>query len=199
MAKLLNPLSATIVAIIIGTAVGLFWYRTKAQAILAALPVRTVAGPTGPKAMAEAKAKGWDFWTVEVDNLSSELKGEKERLKTESDQLDIKAQRLAAESQELDKIRANLDAMRREINDRVVEVGADESKNLRTLAAMYSNLTPAGAVTIFQEMDDSTAIKIMSLMKPDIVGPILEAMAHGGQTQAHRAAVLSDRFRLLKS
>lgn len=193
MAKILNPMSATAVAIILGVALGLFWYRTKAQALIAAVVVH----PAAAHAVA-AKEKGWDFWTVEVDNLSSELKGEKERLKAESDQLDLKAQRLAAEEQELDKIRANLDVMRREINDRVVEVGADESKNLHTLAAMYSTLSPAAAVTIISEMDDATAIKIMAMMKPDIVGPILEVMAHNSQADAHRAAVLSDRFRLLK-
>ena len=196
MAKILNPISATAVAIILGMVVGLAWYRSKAQALLAA--VLLTRPQTAHAAAVEAKAKGWDFWTVEVDNLSSELKGEKERLKAESDQLDIKAQRLASEQQELEKIRTNLDLMRRDINDRVVEVGADESKNLRTLAAMYSNLSPAAAVAIINEMDDATAIKILSLMKPDVVGPILEVMAQGGQGEAHRAAVLSDRFRLLK-
>ena len=193
MAKILNPMSATIVAVFLGVAVGLAWYQVKARPMLATTAPRPVA------ARAVEKEKGWDFWTIEVDNLSSELKGEKERLRAEAEQLDLKAQRLASEEQELKKVRANLDSMRKEINDRVVEISADESKNLRTLSQMYTNLTPKAAVAIIQEMDDTMAIKILSLMKPDIVGPIFEAMAQNGQTDARRAAALSDRLRLLKS
>ena len=189
MTKLLNPVSATIAAIILGVGVGLAAYMMKAKALVAAIMSRPHA------TQQTARAKGWDFWTVEVDNLSAELKDEKARLRAESDALDLKAQRIAAEEADLEKTRASLDAMRKEINDRVVEVGADESKNLRSLAAMYSNLSPAAAVNIIGEMDDTTAIKILSLMKPDVVGPIFEAMS---QANAHRAAVLSDRLRLLK-
>jgi flagellar motility protein MotE (MotC chaperone) len=191
MAKILNPVSATVIAILLGVAVGLGAYMTKAKALVAAVAARAhvTASPQ------EAHAKGWDFWTVEVDNLSSELKDEKARLRAESDALDLKAQRIAAEEADLEKTRASLDAMRKEINDRVVEVGADESKNLRSLAAMYSSLSPAAAVNIIGELDDATAIKILALMKPDVVGPIFEAMSG---SNAHRAAVLSDKLRLIK-
>ena len=196
IAKILNPVTATIVAVFIGIAVGLAWYQVKARPILSAIAPRPAAGAA---AEAAQKEKGWDFWTIEVENLSGELKGEKERLRAEAEQLDLKAQRLASEEQELKKVRMNLESMRKEINDRVVEISADESKNLRTLSQMYSNLTPKAAVAIIQEMDDTTAIKILSLMKPDIVGPIFETMAQNGQTDARRAAALSDRLRLLKS
>ncbi len=51
-------------------------------------------------------------------------------------------------------------------------------------------------------MDDTTAVKILSLMKPDVVGPIFEEMSKTAGTEgplARRAAVLSEKLRLVKS
>jgi flagellar motility protein MotE (MotC chaperone) len=84
----------------------------------------------------------------------------------------------------------------------LIEVTADESKNLRTLASTYTSLTPKAAVTILREMDDTTAVKILSLMKPDVVGPIFEEMARNAATDAplaRRAAQLSEKLRLMKA
>ena len=83
-----------------------------------------------------------------------------------------------------------------------IAINTDEAKNLRSLAQTYSTLTPHAAVAIIREMDDTTVVKILSLMKPDVVGPIFEEMAgaSGGDTSlAQHAAVLSDKLRLMKS
>ncbi len=57
-------------------------------------------------------------------------------------------------------------------------------------------------MAIFKEMDDTTAVKILSLMKPDVVGPIFEEMSSlatpEGAPLARRAAVLSEKLRLMK-
>ena len=151
----------------------------------------------------ELKQKGWDFWTIEIDNLSNELKGERARLKKESELLDQRGVRLAAEENELGKVRTSIEALRKEIADKVIEITADELKNLRTLAQTYSVLTPRAAVAIFREMDDATAVKILSLMKADVVGPIFEQMSQTANTDgtplARRAALLSERLRLMKA
>ena len=79
---------------------------------------------------------------------------------------------------------------------------ADEAKNLKSLAQTYTNLTPKAAVAIIKEMDDITVVKILSLMKADIVGPIFEEMAKSNDATnqlARRAAVLSEKLRLMKS
>ena len=97
---------------------------------------------------------------------------------------------------------ADIEAMRAEIGRKVIEITADESKNLRTLAQTYSNLTPKGAVAILREMDDTTVVKILSLMKSDAVGPIFEEMAKTTApdgTLARRAALLSEKLRLMKA
>ncbi len=168
----------------------------------AALPLLELAATARPKPVDDKKAKGWDFWTIEVENLSTDLKEERARLRQQAEQQDQRAARLAAEQRELDKIRAGIDGLRQQIADKVIEITADEAKNSRTLAQTYTNLSPRAAVAIFREMDDLTAVKILSLMKPDVVGPIFEEMSRTAGTDgplSRRAAVLSEKLRLMKA
>lgn len=191
-----NPAFVATLGLIFGLAAGLGWIWRAGELIVAqAIAARTVAAT-------KQKAQGWDFWTIEIDNLASELKGEKERLRQLGEQLDTRGARLAAERQELDKIRAELDRMKKEIGDKVIEINADEAKNLKTLATTYANLTPRAAVAIIRELDDVTAVKILALMKPDTVSPIFEEMsrtAAADGTLAKRVAVLSEKLRLMKA
>ncbi len=198
MKLLANPILVTLIGILSGTAVGLstFW-RAANKMIDASIAAR----PAPPEA--EGKEQGWDFWTIEIDGLSSELKDEKARLRQQAEALNQRAARLTSEQQELAKVRTEIESMRAEINRKVVEITTDESKNLKSLAQTYSTLTPKGAVAIFKEMDDTTAVKILSLMKSDIVGPIFEEMAKtagpDGTPLAKRAAALSEKLRLMKA
>ncbi len=197
IAKLQSPAFAAILAIGLSVAVGVSVSMKALGPLLAKVVVDEKKPPE------ELKQKGWDFWTIEIDNLSNELKGERARLRKESELLDQRAVRLAAEEKELGKVRTSIEALRKEIADKVIEITADESKNIRTLAQTYSVLTPRAAVTIFRELDDTTAVKILSLMKADVVGPIFEVMSQtanpDGTPLARRAAVLSERLRLMKA
>ena len=196
IAKLQNPIACASLGVVlsVGLGVGLSW-RTLKPVIEQAAASRPAKEPT------ELKRKGWDFWTIEIENLSNELKEERERLKKQAELLDQRAARLGAEEKEFAKLRADVEALRKQIADKVIEISADESKNIRSLAATYSSLTPRGAVAILRELDDTTAVKILSLMKPDVVGPIFEEMARAGSDAplARRAALLSEKLRLMKS
>jgi flagellar motility protein MotE (MotC chaperone) len=194
---LTSPPSVALIGILAGTAVGLGWFWRVADILvtqaIAAIP---------PPVVDESKAQGWDFWTIEIDGLSSELKEERARLRQQAEMLNQRAARLAAEQQELAKIRADIEGMRAEIGRKVIEITADEAKNLRTLAQTYSNLTPKGAVAILREMDDTTVVKILSLMKSESVSPIFEEMSKTAApdgTLARRAAILSEKLRLMKA
>lgn len=198
MKLLANPVVVIVLGVVSGTAVGLAWFWKAAgvlidHAVVAAAPV--VKEPEG-------KEQGWDFWTIEIEGLQSELKEEKARLKQQADTLNQRAARLASEQQELAKVRAEIEAMRAEIDKKVFAINGDEMKNLKALASTYSTLTPKAAVAIIREMDDATVVKIFALMKSDIVGPIFEEMA---RTQgpdgplAKRAALLSEKLRLMKA
>ncbi|HUR60612.1 MAG TPA: hypothetical protein VM029_23020, partial [Opitutaceae bacterium] len=139
---------------------------------------------------------------VEIENLSTELKEERLRLGKLAESLDQRAARLAAEEKEFEKVRADVENLRRDIADRVIEVTTDEVKNIRSLAQTYANLTPRAAVAIIRELDDTTAVKILSVMKADTVGPIFEEMSKTAANDiplARRAAILSEKLRLLKA
>jgi flagellar motility protein MotE (MotC chaperone) len=184
------------VALLGGAAAGPYWYWSKAGGLVAkAAEQRRLRDG---KKLKDAHSQGWDFWTIEIDNLTSELKEEKARLRQQSDTLDQRELRIAAEKQELEKLRTEIAGMRQEIDQRVIAINTDEAKNLRSLAQTYSTLTPHAAVAIIRDMDDTTIVKILSLMKPDVVGPIFEEMATD-TTLAQHAAVLSDKLRLMKS
>ena len=197
MTKLQNPvaLAAFSLLLSVGLGVALTW-RTLGEFLAKAAQARPAPEES------ESKRKGWDFWTIEIENLSNELKEERSRLRKQSELLDQRAARLALEEKEFAKLRADVEALRREIADKVIEISADEAKNVRSLAATYTALSPRGAVAILREMDDSTAVKILSLMKPDIVGPIFEEMTRTGTSDAplaRRAALLSEKLRLMKA
>lgn len=197
IAKLQSPVAFISASLVLSLAVGV---AASWRALSSTLSQVAVVRPK--EAPAELKQKGWDFWTIEIENLANELKEEKVRLKKEAELLDQRSTRLAAEEKEFAKIRAEVEAMQKQISDRVVEINADEAKNVRSLAATYTNLTPRAAVAIFREMDDSTAVKILSVMKADVVGPIFEEMSRsaGSDTAlAKRAALLSEKLRMMKS
>lgn len=198
MTLLRNPFVAAAAGLLISVALGVFMFWRAAQPLVAQLAeTRAKAVAAQPK-----KEKGWDFWTIEIENLSNELKEERARLAQQTDLLEQREARIAAEQKELATMRAEIEALRQEIGDKVVMIRADESKNVRSLAQTYSNLTPRAAVAIIRELDDVTAVKILFLMKADIVGPIFEEMSKtsgsDGTPLARRAAILSEKLRLMK-
>jgi flagellar motility protein MotE (MotC chaperone) len=200
--RVISPLTLGALALVGGTAAGVGTYVPRAAGILSRAAVVRSKVLAEQKLHRQQQAQGWDFWTIEIDNLTSELKEEKARLAKRSDDLDQREARVAIEQQELEKVRADIEAMHQQMEQRITMISADESKNLRSLAQTYTNLTPKAAVSIFREMDDATAVKILSLMKPDVVGPIFEEMAnnaYGDSSLARRAAILSDKLRLLRS
>lgn len=197
MARVLNPIVCALLGLLLSAAVGIFvTWRTLDALVVKAVLLKAQSTPN------ELRKKGWDFWTIEIENLSSELQDERAKLKAQAEKLDQRQATIVAEEKELAKARADLDAMQRQISDRVIEISNDEMANLKKLAQNFSNLTPRAAVAIIREMPDNTAVKILSLLKPDVVGPIFEEMSKGADADgplAKRAAVLSDKLRLVKN
>jgi flagellar motility protein MotE (MotC chaperone) len=196
ISKLQNPILAAALGVLISVAMGvtLCWR--------AAGPIIEMAIAARAKAVPSKKENGWDFWTIEIENLSTDLKEERARLRKQADLQDQREARLASEQKELAGVRADIENLRAQIAENVTEVSADEAKNIRTIAQTYANLTPRAVVAIFKEMDDVTAVKILSQMKPDVVGPIFEEMSKdsdGDTPLARRAAILTEKLRLMKS
>jgi flagellar motility protein MotE (MotC chaperone) len=200
MTTLRNPFVTAGMGLILSLTVGLFmFWRAAGTLVIDAIEVHAKARA----AAAPKKEKGWDFWTIEIENLSNELKEERARMQKQIDLLEQREARLAAERKELATMRGEIEGLRKEIADQVISIREDEAKNLRALSQTYGNLTPRAAVAIFREMDDVTAVKILFLMKPDIIGPIFEEMSKtngvDGTPLSRRAAVLSEKLRLMKA
>jgi len=196
IAKLQNPIAASLAGLVLSVGVGVYFsFRVLGPLVAkAAIKVEKKA----PEALTQ---RGWDFWTIEIDNLSNELKEERARLRKQSEQLDLRAARAVADEKELAKVRADVERLRKEIADKVVEISADEAKNIRSLSQTYTSLSPKAAMTILKEIDDVTAVKILSLMKAETVGPIFEEMAKTAGPDgslARRAALLSEKLRMMK-
>jgi len=197
MKKLTNPFVLIALGLLlgVGTSLGMFW-KTAAPLVEAARLVRAKAHePVKPDAP-------WDFWTIEIENLAAELKDAKAGLKKREDELTAREQRFAAERQELSKQRQQLEALRAEIGNAMIEIKVDEMKNMKSLAATYSNLSPKATLTIFKQMDDATVVKLLALMKTDVVSPLFEEMSKQAVADpglARRAAQLSEKLRLYQS
>lgn len=199
MSLLRNPIVVALAGLLLAVAVGVFMFWRAGSVLLArAIELREKAAAAAPK-----KEKGWDFWTIEIENLSTELREERLRLQKRAEEIEQSEARMAAEEKELAVMRAEIENLRKEIADQVIQIRDDEAKNLRSLSQSYSNLTPRAAVAIIRELDDVTATKILFLMKPDVVGPIFEEMSKttgaDGTPLSRRAAILSEKLRLMKT
>jgi flagellar motility protein MotE (MotC chaperone) len=197
MKLLQQPVVLILLGLTSGLGTGLGWFQHAANTVAAAVLARHAA-------LVEARkpAAPWGFWTIELENVASDLKEERARVQQLADQLAQRESRLKSERVELEKVRTEIEALRREFAANVVAVQADEAKNLRTLAQTYTSLSARGAVTIFRDMDDVTVVKILSLMKSESVAPIFEEMSRASASDpslARRAAALSERLRVVRS
>lgn len=194
MQKILrNPWLIAVIAVVLG--VGTQAYVLQMRLAKAAEPkVDPNAPPEPPKFV------DWSFITPEIEAMRTELKDRLAAVEARENDLREYELRLKAERAEIEKIKREVDRMRASVETTITEVQTTEQKNLKTLAATYTNMTPVAVLAIFQKMDDDTVVKILAFMKPDPVGQILEEMARtkeGEGTLAGRAAVISNKLRLL--
>jgi flagellar motility protein MotE (MotC chaperone) len=195
MKLLSNPLVFVALGLLlgVGTGVGVFWHEAKALAVAVRRQQAKAAEPVRPE-------KPWDFWTLEIENLASELKDHKASLAAREQAVTLREERLAADLRELAKTRQQIETLRAEVAGSMVEFNADETKNLKALAKTYSELTPKAAVGILQKMEETTAVKLLHLMKSDVVSAVLQEMGSSPDPEAaKRAAQLTERLRLVKA
>ena len=195
MKLLSNPIVLVVLGLIlgVGTSTGLIWTTSKPL-------VKQIAAAQASAGKPERPEPPWDFWTIEVETLANELKEQKAAIKQREEGIAARESRLQAEQRELEKTRKQVEALRDEIATKMIEVQADEAKNLKTLASTYRNLSPKTAVAILREMEELTVVKVLSLMKTDEVSALFEEMGKSGDPALiKRAAHLSERIRLLKA
>jgi flagellar motility protein MotE (MotC chaperone) len=195
MKLLSNPVVCVVLGLLlgIGAGLGVFWREAVRLAVIVHAQSVAAEEPERPE-------KPWDFWTLEIENLASELKDQKAALSVRESTVAAREERLAADLAELAKTRKQIETLRSEVESGMVEFEATETKNLKTLAKTYSELTPKAAVGIMAKMETTTVVKILYLMKSDVVSPILQEMGTSPDPDmAKRAAEITDRLRLVKA
>lgn len=147
----------------------------------------------------DPKPLRWGFDSDSINSLERELKTRLDFLEIRAGELASYEERLKADREEIDSIKEQVERMRDELMQGVVKLENSEQENLRNLAKTYTTLSPEAAVSIFEQLDDPTVVKIMYFMKYETVGSILEEMATsngGNEDQIKRAAKISDMLRL---
>ena len=143
----------------------------------------------------------------------SELKLAKDQLAVREAAILEQQKRMGSERLELERTRADIDLMRKQVegylteakglNDKVrAEDAVSEMKNLKTLVQTYSAMSPKSTVAIMLQMEDASAVKILALMKVDVVAGIFEEMgkqAAGDPLMAKRAAKLAEGVKNYRS
>jgi flagellar motility protein MotE (MotC chaperone) len=143
----------------------------------------------------------------------SELKLAKDQLAVREAALLEQQKRMGSERLELERTRADIDLMRKQVEGYLSEAkglngkaraedAVSEMKNLKTLVQTYSAMSPKSTVAIMLQMEDASAVKILALMKVDIVAGIFEEMgkqAAGDPLMAKRAAKLAEGVKNYRS
>lgn len=185
MKTLQSPWVAGLLGLLLYAATTVMLWRPPAP-----VPMQPAAGaPSEP-------GPSWTFHNVEIEQLVTELKKEKESLAVREKQLADLAARLQSERLEINQVTQHVHQLQVEFDRNVVRARDEEIVNLKKLAKMYAAMTPEGSAAIFKQLDDISLVKIMMFMKEAETAPILEHMAKQGEPQAKRAAALSERLRL---
>ena len=193
MKLLRNPAVPVLLGLLfgVGTGIGVFWRQARALVLAARADQAAAAEPERPE-------KPWDFWTLEIENLAAELKDRSEALAAREQAVAAREERFAADQRELEKTRRQIEALRTEVAGALIAFDAEETKNLKTLAKAYADLTPKAAVGILRNLDEATAVKLLHLMKADTVSAILQEMGSAADPElGKRAAQFTDRLRVI--
>lgn len=157
--------------------------------------------PPGIEEILESRSQAynWYFKTEEIDKFVAELRERETEIEERESNLKALEAHLEIEKEELELLKNEIEKRSKTLSEEITIVRKNEYSNLRNLATSYSNLTPEATVAIFEQMDETLVIKILALMKPDIVAGIFEELARVGSKEPAKvrmAAKLSEELRL---
>ncbi|HTI70340.1 MAG TPA: hypothetical protein VMF06_10250 [Candidatus Limnocylindria bacterium] len=133
---------------------------------------------------------------AEADSLIKELQREKAAVNSRERELREWEARLRTEQMELTVVTQRVSRLRDDLDKEITRVKEDEAVNVKRLAKMYGSMDPVAAANIFLQMDETSLVKIMMLMKDAETAPVLDALSRQGDIGAKRAAQLSERLRI---
>jgi flagellar motility protein MotE (MotC chaperone) len=188
--KLSSPWAASVIGVITYATVTIVTWQAA---------TKNVTGATkAPHEMLENEAPQtqWLTGNAEVETLVKELRQQQETLNGREKLLNELADRLRSERDELNQLTGAVHRMQKEFEESVSRVADEEATNLKKLAKTYSGMEPDAASAVFKKLDDGSVVKMMMFMRENETGPILAAMAKGGEDDAQRVADLTERLRV---
>ena len=133
---------------------------------------------------------------AEADSLIKELQREKASINSRERELREWEARLRSEQMELSVVTQRVSQIRLDLDKEITRVKEDEAVNVKRLAKMYGAMDPVAAANIFLQMDETSLVKIMMVMKDSETSTVLDALGKQGEVGAKRAASLSERLRI---
>lgn len=111
----------------------------------------------------------------EVDLLTN-LSKRRSELDTRATELTMRENLIAAAEKRVDEKIATLKQLQDQIQKLVAQRDAEQEKQIASLVKTYSAMKPADAARIFDGLDDEILVPVASLMKPDVLAPVLAKM-----------------------
>jgi flagellar motility protein MotE (MotC chaperone) len=162
------------------------------------VPAHPVEGdPAQEEILAKAKTAvpSWEFQSQESDLLIAELRTEKEALAKREKDLNDFAERLKTERLEMNVVTQAVHQLQAQVDASIVRISNEEAANIKKLARTYAAMSPEGAAPILKEMEETTLLKILAVLKETESAPIMEAMSKLGADEAKRVAKITERLR----
>jgi flagellar motility protein MotE (MotC chaperone) len=137
----------------------------------------------------------WKFRNPEFDQWVSQIKDERAALALREEQLKDWETRLTAENREISTVTQTVTKLQNDFDQRVLQFKDQEAANAKKQIKVIADMSPEGAAAMLNQLSDDDATKLLYLMRPDISGPILDAMCKLGTSQARRAALITERLK----
>jgi flagellar motility protein MotE (MotC chaperone) len=137
----------------------------------------------------------WKFRNPEFDQWVAQIKSEKNSLDLREQNLNELQTRLNAELQEISTVTQTVAQLQETFDQNVIRFKAQDEDNVKHQAKLMAAMSPEGAIAMLDQMPDDDAVKILFIMKTDDASLILDALSKMGQSQAKRAALLTERLR----
>jgi len=193
--RVLPRLFPTLIAVSVLTLtvrIGVLWHDAGA-ALAATEPAAAAAPPAAPGATpapaapSDAPAATADgtkphppspqkFSASEVEVLT-ELSKRRAELDKRAEELDHRELLLKAAEQRVDDKIAQLKDLQTQVDATVDKVKAEDDERLKSLVRIYENMKPKEAAAIFEGMEISSVLDVLTRMKDLKTAPILAAMA----------------------
>jgi flagellar motility protein MotE (MotC chaperone) len=149
----------------------------------------------GAEALAADDNPSWRFRNPEFDQWVAQIKEERAAIAVREEELKEWETRLAAENREVSTVTQTVTKLQSDFDKRVLLFKDQEMANAKKQVKVVADMSPEGAAAMFNSMPDDAVTQLLFLMKPDVSGPILDAMSKLGDFQARRAAALTERLK----